>query len=383
MTALNRIWILVGSALLLLAGCKGGRASEPTHSEEDTILMTHASNLMMIRTADYVKAVVRNPWDTTKILQTYILVADSIPLPDNLPEGTVVRTPLKKSLVYSSVHQSLVDELGGAEAIKGICDKQYIHDTKLLNRIKKGEVTDCGPATSPTTEKIIRLNPDAILLSPYENVDSEGTLARLGIPVIECADYMENSPLGRTEWMKFFGILYGKENVADSLFAITEKEYLTLKSRFSGSGLKPKVLMDCLYGQTWHVPRAESTMSQFINDAGGINPFSNNFGYGSIALSGEQVLKQAGDADIWLLRYYQDQDKTMSELGNDSPLYPLFKAYKNGNVWGCNTSRQLFFEEMPFHPQWLLEDLISILHPESGITPTHAYFVTMDENGQR
>lgn len=360
--------------LPLLASCGHGNGNIPANTEGEKIPLKYAQNISLTRHPDYVKAVVRNPWDTTKILHTYLLVADSLDLPANLPQGTVVRTPLKKSLVYSSVHNSLISELGAIDAIKGVCDAQYIHQKNLSERIKSGAVADCGNSMTPNIEKIIKINPDGILLSPFENSGSYGKLGQLGIPIVECADYMETSPLGRAEWMKFYGLLFGREQYADSLFSSTEDAYLGLKNLTSGSASKPKVLVDRLYGSSWNVPAGHSTMGIFIEDAGGVNPFAYIDRSGSKGMSGEQVLHKAGDADIWIVRYSQANDKTIKELSSDNAIYPQFKALKEGNVYGCNTSNIFFYEEVPFHPHWLLADLISIFHPEIAVPEYNRHY---------
>ncbi|MCM1138135.1 MAG: ABC transporter substrate-binding protein [Duncaniella sp.] len=363
--------------LPLLVSCKGGNALV-SKDGGDTIRMEYATNITMVKYDDYMKATVRNPWDTTTTLHTYLLVPDSIDLPANLPGGTVVRIPMESALIYSSVHNSLVSELGAIDAISGVCGARYIHQQDLADRISNGTVVDCGVSTSPNIEKIISLNPDGIMLSPFENSGSYGKVGKLGIPIIECADYMETSPLGRAEWMKFYGILFGKEKEADSMFELTKREYNQLKSLVKDVENKPKVLIDRLYGQSWHIPAANSTMGVFIKDAGGINPFDNFEGSGSVGLAGEQVLLKAEDADIWLIRYSQNSDKTLRELAADNAIYPQFKAFKDKRVYGCNTSNVFFYEEVPFHPQWLLKDMISIFHPElSSVEPTKQYYTEM------
>jgi len=342
---------------------KGGGGASPSVGG-DTIGLSYAENLTLEQHDGYVRAVVRNPWDTTKTLHTYILVPDSVDSPQQLPEGTVVKVPLKKALVYSTVHQSLVDELGALNAIAGICDAQYIHNPRLLERIGKGNVADCGNSYTPNMERIIQLSPDAVLLSPYENSGNYGKLGGVGIPLIECADYMESSPLGRAEWMKFYGMLFGRDEEAEKLFNEIEADYLSLKSLTDNVTERPKVIIDKLYGNSWYVPRKDSTMGTYICDAGGTNPFGYIEGTGSAGLAGEQVLHEGGDADIWLLRYAQVSDKTLGELAADNPVYKMFKPLKTGRVYGCNTDRIAYYEDVPFHPHWLLRDLITVIHPE-------------------
>lgn len=379
MKFLPTIRLFLSVALPLLVSCKSGNAPVSGHDGEaaDSIGLRYAENLKLTRHDGYVKAVVRNPWDTTKVLHTYLLVPDSVDLPSGLPEGSVVRIPMKRALIYSSVHNSLVTELGAMEAIKGVCDAEYIHQPALVARIADGTVVDCGVGTSPNIEKIIRLNPDGIMLSPFENSGTYGKLGQLGIPIIECADYMESSPLGRAEWMKFYGLLFGKEDAATEMFEATENEYNSLKEQVAGVESKPKVIIDRLYGQLWYVPGGNSTMGCFIRDAGGANPFDTYSRSGSVGLSGEQVLYQASDADVWLVRYSQSVDKTLKELAADNAIYPQFKALKQKRVYGCNTTHTTFYEEVPFHPQWLLRDMISIFHPELSVQQDSTRYFTL------
>ena len=375
-----RLSLIMAVVLPLLACCgSGGTNNKPAGKHGEEIPLQYAENLTLLNSRN----MSRPTYATRGTPQRLYTPTSSCPIrcssPTISPQGTVVRTPLKKCLVYSSVHNSLISELGAIEAIKGVCDAQYIHQPDLARRIADATVEDCGNSMAPNIEKIIKINPDGILLSPFENSGSYGKLGQLGIPIIECADYMETSPLGRAEWMKFYGLLYGREREASDMFSRTESEYKELCSLTDSVSFRPRVLVDRLYGQAWNVPAAESTMGIFIENAGGKNPFDNNKGSGSVGLNAEKVLHQAGDADIWIVRYSQTSDKTLSELATDNPVYSQVKALKNGNVYGCNTSKVFFYEEVPFHPHWLLADLIAIFHPEieSGRDASHNYFTLM------
>lgn len=357
------------AAVALLASCKGGNPSSAQGGEE--VSFKYATNLKMTRHEGYTEVRIRNPWDTTATLRTYILVADSMPVPSPMPQGVLVRTPLKRSLVYSAVHSALFEELGGLEGIAAVCDTQYIHSPAMKARVKSGRVADCGNSMSPNIERIISLRPDAILLSPYENSGTHGKVGQMGVPVIECTDYMETTPLGRAEWMRFYGELIGEGARADSLFAATEAEYNRLAATVSGVKTRPSVMLDKLYGATWYVPARRSTIGVFIRDAGGRNPFDCFEGTASEPQSGEQVLHRAGDADVWLLRYAAKNDYTRAQLAADSDLYTQFASFRNGRVYGCNTGVNLFYDEVPFHPHLLMADLIALLHPEMEESKSH------------
>lgn len=363
--------------VLLLSACSGGsRTSSHSETPVDTVKFSYAENIRILKFKDYTKVELRNPWDTLKTLHTYILTdrnRDKNRNRDrdrdnantgNLPEGTVVRTPLTSAIVYSSVHNSLLAETGAIESIAGVCDIQYIKHPQIKAMYEKGSIADCGSSMSPDIEKIIDLNADAVLLSPFENNGGYGRIESIGIPIIECADYMETSPLGRAEWMKFYGLLTGKEEEADSLFRKIEKQYLTLKHMTKDVHDRPTVITELKYSSAWYVPGGRSTTARMINDAGGDYIFSYTKESGSVPMSFETVLDKGQKADFWLIKYNQKQDKTYSELKNDYSPYTNFDAWKNKRIFGCNTSYVNFYEETPFHPETLLRDLIIIFHPE-------------------
>ena len=345
--------------VLFLSACSGKDKTVSVFISGDTIPLRYADNLTLVSYPDYTIATLRNPWDTLKTLHTYILVPASQPLPAHLPEGTIVRTPLRKS-----VHCSLMDKLGAAGCIGGVCDFKYIKLPVIQDGYRNGTVTDCGDGMNPDMEKIIDLHPDAILLSPFENSGGYGRVEKLNIPIIECADYMETSALGRAEWMKFYGLLFGKSSEAENMFGKTVGEYNRIKDLANATAERPSVLVDQRYGQVWNVPGGVSTIGRLIEDAGGRNPFSGFKKSGSVALAPEKVLAMAHDADVWFVRYNQPQEKPLSELSSDAPVNSRFAAFKSGNVYGCNTRFVDFYEETPFHPDRLLRDFALVLHPE-------------------
>ena len=160
---------LMLTLVLFLSACSGKDKTVSVFISGDTIPLRYADNLTLVSYPDYTIATLRNPWDTLKTLHTYILVPASQPLPAHMPEGTIVRTPLRKSVIYSSVHCSLMDKLGAAGSIGGVCDLKYIKLPVIQDGYRNGTVTDCGDGMNPDMEKIIDLHPDAILLSPLPN----------------------------------------------------------------------------------------------------------------------------------------------------------------------------------------------------------------------
>ena len=350
--------------VLLLSACSGRSKTSSSLNGGDTLEIKYARNITIISFKDYKVAALRNPWDTTKVLHTYILVDKNKPMPKELPEGSIVRTPVSKAVVYSSVHSSLFNDLGAFSSITGVCDLKYIKLSKIQEACKRGAIADVGDGMSPDIEKIIDLHPDALLLSPFENSGGYGRVDKLGVTIIECADYMETSALGRAEWMKFYGLLTGKEAEADSIFTEVESRYNSLAKQALSCKDKPTVITELKNSSTWYIPGGNSTSAKLFHDAGAKYIFANDNHSGSVPMSFESVFEKGENADFWLIKYNQVKEKNYRELKEEYSPYANFAAFKNKKIYGCNTNSIPYYEESPFHPEQLLADLIKIFHPE-------------------
>ena len=366
-------------AVLFLSSCGGRSKTASALANGDTIPLRYAENLTLMSYPGYTLATLRNPWDTLHTLHTYILVPKDRELPAHLPAGTVVRTPLSKSVIYSSVHCGLMDNLGVFGSIGGVCDLKYIKLPAVHEACRRGAIADCGDGMNPDMERIIDLHPDAILLSPFENSGGYGRIEKLDIPIIECADYMESSPLGRAEWMRFYGLLTGTASQADSLFNQVEQTYLSLSRLAQNEPDRPTVLGELKNGAAWYVPGGQSTTGQLFEDAGSHYVFASLKQSGSVPLSFETVFNKGEHANFWFIKYNQAIDKTYSELQRDYAPYSHFDAFKNRRIFGCNTNRVPFYEETPYHPERILKDLIKILHPKLLEGYSTQYFTNLAE----
>ena len=360
---MNRFQSVLTTALVVvLTACQGGNQS--VSLEEHEIELKYATMLAMREGNGYIAAEFKNPWDSTKVLHRYVLVPKDQELPSNLPEGDIIRTPLSHLLCYVSVHASLFNELNVLDAISGLGDAKYIYVDKLQEGLKNGKIKDVGVSKTFDIEKIIDLNPDAVILSAMEDQSSYSKLFSLGIPVVECADYMETGPLERAEWMKFYGILVGKRAEADSIFAKIDKEYTDLKELVKDKENKPTVLDGKKLNSTWYVAGIESTVGRIITDAGGNYVFSDETSNGSVPYSPEAVLARGADADIWMLKYYNENTLTYKDVADDWKGYTQLKAFKNKQVYGVNLDEVPFYMDTPFHPEVLLKEYIRIFHPD-------------------
>ena len=355
-------YLSIVSLVLLLSACGGGSKTSSAF-EGEVLPLKYAENLTLIQGDGYTEARLRNPWDTTSILRTYILVDKDKEVPNHLPEGTLVRTPLSKALVYTATHCNLIHELGAVKSIGGICEIQYIKVPEIVEGCANGTIVNAGEGTNPDIEKIIDLHPDALLLSPYENSGGHGQVEKLKIPIIECADYMETSALGSAEWIRFYGLLFGREALADSIFAEVEKNYNDLKALATAQQARPRLMCEVKSGSAWYVSGGRSTTGKLYADAGADYIFASYPNAGGVPLSFETVFDKAQDADVWLMKYNHPKDKTYQSLQEDYAPYANFKAFKDKNIYHCNTAYRPYYEDFPFHPDRVLKDLIKIFHP--------------------
>ena len=368
---MKHIYILLLAVLVLSCG---GRQASATHGEGDTVAFKYATQISVVKYDGYTVASLKNPWKEGMTLHRYVLVPADKEIPQHIPSGTIIRTPLKRSVMFTTVHCAMLMEFGKQKCISGVADLKYIKIPWIKDEVAKGHITDVGDGMSPVIEKIIDEHPDALFLSPFENSGGYGKLEDINIPIVECADYMESSPLARAEWMRFYGMLFGCEQQADSIFQDVDKSYHELKALAAKAKTKPTVLVDKVTGSVWYVPGGKSTIGQMIKDANGIYPWADDEHSGSVSLPFETVLERAGESDVWLFRYSSNHDITYAELTSEHHGYDQFRAFKNGAAYGCDVERSAFYEESPFHPERLLNDFIRIFHPETeGLAPLRYY----------
>lgn len=369
----------------LLIGCTIASINR-TSDGGDTIALRYAQQLSLIQYKGYVQATLANPWKEDAVLHSYVLVpkgrvGDSLLQHDaqlQAMEATVVRTPIAHAVVFTTSHCSLLYDLHAQQALSGVCDLAYINLPDVQRRAKlrpkdTAAVVDCGSSMQPDVERIMQLHPEVLLVSPFEQSGGFGKLATLNIPIIETADYMETSALGRAEWMKFYGLLFGRALQANALFAQVDSNYHALMAKAQQTREKISAFTERKMGSVWYVPGGRSTIAQLLRDARVTYPFADDTHSGSLALSFETVLNEAGNSDIWLIKYNHHPNTRQALLAEEAG-YAQFKAFQRGKVFGCDCAAVPYYEEVDFHPDRLLNDILQIAHPTlTGLAPLRYY----------
>ena len=351
-------------AMVLLSCGRGGNGA----ADGEKAVMRYAQYLSISDCGGYTVADITNPWDTARILHRYILVPEGTAMPADLPQGTLIRTPIDRIIVYSSVHASIIDALGASYRIAGVCEPEYMTCRAVLDGVAEGRITDCGSSVSPSIERIAGAGGQVIITSPFQN-GSYGAAGKLGIPIIEAADYMENDPLGRTEWIRFFGLLLDCPDRADSLFRAAETGYNCIRDSVArhirdNGAHRPTLLAERKYGASWDVPGGASYMVRIYTDAGADYIFSGTTTSANVNMSFENVLREGIDADIWVLKYWSPQPMTYASLEAEYRLYSEFRAFRQQHIFGCNTYSSTYYDDIVLHPAWILEDLAAVFHPD-------------------
>jgi iron complex transport system substrate-binding protein len=371
---------LIISSLIFISCNEGKRQSFPLATDFAADTLHLAKGFTLKSHGGYKELTVRNPWDTTRILQNYILIDKSKAIPENLPQGTIVRTPLSRIAVFSTVHCAALKELNLLGAIKGVCEPEFISVPEIKQGVAGGSIIDLGQGANPSIEKIIELSPEALFISPIEG-QSYGSAVKTGIPVIETPDYMEHTPLARSEWIRFYSFFFGDEAeaCADSIFGSIVQNYKAIQEKTSQANTRPSAFTDLMYKGVWYTTGGSSFIARLLKDAGASYVWNGQEGNNARPLPFEQVLDKAGNADVWLIKYNNPTELTYSDLENEYKPYSYFEAFKQKHIYVCHTGKTDYYEDLPIHPDYILQDFAYIFHPElfPGYVPRY-YFKMKD-----
>lgn len=351
--------------IILVAAVTGCNKKNNTSdlAMSDVLHLQYAKGFRVQKTDGYTLITIRNPWDTAAILNSYVLVDKQRELPANLPKGNIIRTPVSSVVATSALHCSILDELKSVNLITGVCEPQYIKTPYITEGVASGKIADLGIANSPDPEGIIMLNPDAVFSDPMVG-KNQASLEKAKVPLVMTTDYTEPHPLGRAEWIRFYALFVGQETLADSLFTITAKKYNEVKNKVKEADKRPTVFTDIRYQGNWHLPGGQSNTATLLNDAGAAYIWADDESTVFITLTFETVLDKAGDADKWLIRYYDNKEMSYASLMSEYKPYSYFKAFKDKEIYTCNTLYSPYYDDLPIHPDYVLQDLAYVFHPE-------------------
>lgn len=355
-----------------LASCKQDKSEAGDNSvSAKQQIIKHAKGFSISQTENGISIIkVNSPWPDSDIQFHYALVPKDLDQKDlELPEeiDAVIPIPVRRLVVTSTTHIPALESLGVADRLIGFPQTDFISSPTVRKMVENGQIANLGANESINTEITIALDPEVIVGFGIDNRNTAyQAMERSGIPVIYNGDWTEESPLGKAEWIKFFGPLFQLEQKADSIFNSIESEYLKTQKLALSAQHSPTVLSGALYKDVWYAPGGDSWAAQFIRDANADYIWKDSPGKGSLSLSLETVLLDAGDADFWIS---PSQFSTYDEMEKASEHYSGIRAFEQQRVFTFARTRGatgglLYYELAPSRPDVVLKDLIHIFHPE-------------------
>jgi iron complex transport system substrate-binding protein len=303
---------------------------------------------------------------------TYVLVQCGAPAPDGFEDAVIVEVPVDTVVTMSTTYLAGLDVLGLGGSIAAVDEFDYVYSEAVRTRIEAGHLSEVGSGSSLDVESLVALEPDVIF--SFGNSETFGILQDLGLTPVANADWLETSPLGRAEWVKFLAAFYNAEAQANTFFEGIASEYLALAGMTAGVEERPTVLLNAMYNDTWYAAGGASYAAELVRDAGGDYLWADDASVGALPLSFEAVLDRGSQADIWLNPNFWF---TLEDGLAEDERYALFRPFQTGAVYN-NTARindtfgNDIFESGAVHPERVLADLIAIFHP--ALLPEHDLF---------
>ena len=362
--------------ILLFTACKEGRGASREGPGMQAAPVPAASRLRWAKSVEWVKrgsridVTVSKPWKGAREALRYTLLLPGVDSEAGQKSGTEIRLPVRRIACLASVHVGYLKALNATGTIIAVDAANHVYDEGVRNGIRSGKIFAAGSGSQLNVERLLAAKPDLVVsnavgVSEYEALQR---LARAGIPVLITAEWMEDHPLARAEWVRLFGLLLGKERQADSLFKAVETSYLAQAKLARAKEQKPTILIGGPFRDQWFVSGGRSFMARFFEDAGGDYLWKDDTTAGGVPLSFESVLTKARGADLWLYPGdFSNHWNTLDDGARQDARFASFSAFRYGDVYN-NDARRLpdgandYWESGNVNPHRMLADLISIFH---------------------
>lgn len=362
------------SLLFILIACKTEQKN--VENTKTTTSVKYAKGFDIQVFDNYKKLIIKSPYPDAEQAFEYIIIPKGNKVPDSLKNQKIIRTPIEKLVVTSTTHIPMLELLAAENSLVGFPNLKYISSDKTRARIDKNLITELGNEENMNTEILLDLTPELLIgFAMSSNNKMFNTIEKAGIPVVLNGDWLEATPLGRAEWLKFFAVFFDKEAEADLIFKNIENEYMQAIEIAKNATVKPTVLSGVLFKEVWNLPAGESFVAQFLRDANTNYLWSATKGKGSLSLSFESVYDKGQHAQFWIAPGHYD---SLEQLEKANTHYAKFDAFKNKNVFSFTrkkgkTGGALYYELAPVQPHIVLKDIIKVTHPELLVNYTPFY----------
>ncbi|PQJ78418.1 ABC transporter substrate-binding protein [Polaribacter porphyrae] len=350
---------------LILSSCKKETVKIDTSIQTKSIIK-YAKGFDIVDNNGIKKLIIKSAYQNSDNVFEYHIEKKTNKLVDY--KNVTIKVPIEKIVVTSTTHIPMVELLNNENSIIGFPYSKYVSSEKTRNLIDTGKIREIGKESSLNTEVLLDLQPELVVGYSVSSADkSLTTVQKAGINVVYNGDWLEETPLGRAEWIKFFGVLFDKEQKADSIFKVIEANYLQAKNIALKSSKRPTILSGAIMSKDiWNLPAGESFVAQFLKDANLNYLWKNTLGKGSLSLSFESVFDKAQNADFWIAPgYFSSKEQLLSS----NTLYSKFKAFKQNQIYTPSTKKGktggiIYYELAPTRPDLVLKDIIKITNPD-------------------
>ncbi|MCA4807487.1 ABC transporter substrate-binding protein [Myroides odoratimimus] len=364
-----KIYSILFLVTTVFVSCK--KESNTVITSDDTNTIEYAKGFTIEAYDQYSVVNVKQAWVGADKSFKYVLYKEGKEvIPDSLRTLPSLKVPVQSIVVTSTTHLPSLVVLEEEKSLKGFPGLNYVSSPSIRKLINDNHIKEVGQNEQLNTELLLDLNPSVIVAFAMDGSNQALQLIeKSGIPVVYNGDWVEQTPLGKAEWIKLFGALYGKEKEAKTFFDNIVQDYKDAQALVKGAKNNPTVMSGAMYQDVWYTPQGQSWMAIYFKDAKSDYLWKETEGTGSLSLSLEVVLDKAIDASFWI---NPAQYETLQQLVDANPHYAKFNAFKNKNVYSLSprkgeTGGSLFYELGPTRPDLVLKDLIYILHPEISI----------------
>ncbi len=340
-------------------------ATAPTQDNKNQI--QYAKGFSIENYEGYSIVTVKNPWPKASKTYRYILKEENGIVPDSLQKNPIIAVPIKSIVVTSTTHIPSLEMLNEEKSLVAFPNLDYISSEKVRALIDAKKVKEIGNNQALNTEVLIDLQPDVIIGYGIDNNNpSLDNLQKSGLKVMLNGDWNEETALGKAEWIKFFGALYGKQKEANEIFSKITNDYFKTIEIAKKATTKPTVLAGDMFEDKWYLPRGTSWGSQLLKQANAHYLWAETKGTGSLSLSFETVLERAKDANVWIT---SGQFGSLKAMADANPHYQQFSAFQQKNVYTFTRKKGekggvLYYELAPNRPDIVIKDIVKIMHPE-------------------
>jgi iron complex transport system substrate-binding protein len=359
--------LVAGFALALFASaCSEDPKPKGSWTTENTGYARFAKGFEIDTIPGFQVLTIHNPWNPSDRASQWLLVDSTkicpeCTIPDSLLWLPRINIPLRRVIVLSSTHLALLAELNLLDRVVGVARMDLIRSQSIRSKLDTVNLPQTGYGPELQVETVVQLTPDAVFTFGVgdERFDDYPKLNAARVQTLVLSEWTENSPLGRLEWIRMMGVLFQKEHLADSIFADRATRYDSLLTLASKAASHPAIMTGTPQGETWFMTGGRNYFAQLMRDAGGNYLWESDTSQGFQKSSLEQVLLQAENADFWLNPGILESRKQALE---SEPRVALFRAFRENSVYSHANGD--FWELGMVRPDYVLADLISILHPE-------------------